>query len=69
MRTRVEPRAEYLERLRDQLPYRDGQRILDEVDGLIQDRMDAEIAEGRLAGFVSDFEKERQRGDAPPPGA
>ena len=54
MRTRVEPRAEYLERLRDQLPYRDGQRILDEVDGLIQDRMDAEIAEGRLAPEVAE---------------
>lgn len=42
----VDTRTEYLEKLRDLLPYRDGRRILDEVDTLIQDRMDAEMAAG-----------------------
>ncbi len=49
MSTRVDARTEYLEQLRDLLPYREGGRILGEVDLLIQDRMDAEMTAGRTA--------------------
>ena len=36
-------RADYLERLRDHLPAKEAQRVLEEVDGLIQDRKEAEL--------------------------
>ncbi len=45
MTTTVTTRTEYLERLRDLLPTRDARRILEEVDGLLQDRMEAELAD------------------------
>jgi hypothetical protein len=35
-------RTAYLDRLRDLLPYRDGARILTEVEGLLEDRIEAE---------------------------
>jgi hypothetical protein len=37
----VSARAEYLERLRDLLPPRDADRVVEEVDGLVLDRMEA----------------------------
>ena len=52
----VASRTDYLEQLRDRLPYRDGPRILEEVDGLIEDRIEAE----REQGVGSDGEAERR---------
>jgi hypothetical protein len=48
------PRAQYLERLRDLLPYREGGRIVAEVEGLLADRVDAERER------LGDAEAERQ---------
>lgn len=41
-------RAEYLDRLRDLLPARESPRILVEVEGLLEDRMDAAVREEGL---------------------
>ncbi|MFV1958983.1 MAG: permease prefix domain 1-containing protein [Planctomycetota bacterium] len=49
MSTSVRTKSEYLERLRDLLPYRESRRILEEVDGLLQDRMDAEKAQDGIS--------------------
>lgn len=49
MSTTVKTRSDYIERLRDLLPYRDSARILREVDGLLRDRMDAEAEGGATA--------------------
>ena len=49
MSTPVTTRSDYIERLRDLLPYRDGAPILAEVDGLLRDRMEAETAQGASA--------------------
>ena len=42
----MKTRTDYIERLRDLLPYRDSARILEEVDGLLQDSMEAETESG-----------------------
>jgi hypothetical protein len=54
--TEVGTRAEYLEQLRDRLPYRDGARILQEVELLIEDRIEVE----REGGIESPDEAERR---------
>lgn len=56
MTTEVASRTDYLEQLRDRLPYRDGPRILEEVDGWIEDRIEAE----RERGVESEAEAERR---------
>ena len=60
MSATVKTRTDYIERLRDLLPYRDSARILEEVDGLLQDRMEAEAADGASA-----VEAERTGGPRP----
>ncbi len=60
MTTKAPRKSEYLERLRDLLPYRDGSRIVEEVDGLIEDRIEAE----REGGATSEDDAERRALDA-----
>ncbi|MHC5011795.1 MAG: hypothetical protein ACYTG6_12765, partial [Planctomycetota bacterium] len=42
MTTATLSRTDYMDRLRDLLPYRDGARILEEVEGLLHDRIEVE---------------------------
>jgi hypothetical protein len=42
--------TEYLENLRDLLPHRDAARVLSEVEGLLLDRIDAEVQAGATPG-------------------
>lgn len=42
-------RVEFIEQLRDLLPTREAKRILEDVDGLLLDRMEAELQEGDIS--------------------